>query len=95
MTSHLPQRFYYLLLLVYLLQFSSQQVLPLSELPNGCTCGAPTPPYDTEGNAVVVDTAFAGVNYADICIRWGLYDSAKKMVLPAMLLTSHSVLMGM
>ena len=29
---------------------------------------------------VTVKTAFVGVNYADICIRWGLYESAKKYV---------------
>jgi len=29
---------------------------------------------------VVVKTAFAGINYADICIRWGLYESANKLV---------------
>ena len=29
---------------------------------------------------VVVSTSFVGINYADICIRWGLYESAKKFV---------------
>ena len=29
---------------------------------------------------VTVNTAYAGVNYADVCIRWGLYESAKKYV---------------
>lgn len=29
---------------------------------------------------VVVKTYASGVNYADICIRWGLYESAKKFV---------------
>ncbi|EDO34864.1 predicted protein, partial [Nematostella vectensis] len=29
---------------------------------------------------VVVKTFACGVNYADICIRWGLYESAKKFV---------------
>ena len=29
---------------------------------------------------VTVKTAFVGVNYADICIRWGLYESAKQYV---------------
>ena len=29
---------------------------------------------------VVVSTSFVGINYADVCIRWGLYESAKKFV---------------
>ena len=29
---------------------------------------------------VVVKTNYAGINYADVCIRWGLYASAKKYV---------------
>ena len=29
---------------------------------------------------VVVKTYACGVNYADVCIRWGLYESAKKFV---------------
>ena len=29
---------------------------------------------------VVVNTAYVGINYADVCIRWGLYESAKKYV---------------
>ena len=29
---------------------------------------------------VVVSTDYAGVNYADVCIRWGLYTSAKEFV---------------
>ena len=31
-------------------------------------------------NMVLVNTAYVGVNYADVCIRWGLYESAKKFV---------------
>ena len=31
-----------------------------------------------EDTLVTVDVAYAGVNYADVCIRWGLYSSAKK-----------------
>ena len=31
-----------------------------------------------EGSLVTVDVDFCGVNYADVCIRWGLYSSAKK-----------------
>ena len=34
----------------------------------------------TEEDSVVVKTYACGVNYADICIRWGLYESAKKFV---------------
>ncbi|XP_032230482.2 synaptic vesicle membrane protein VAT-1 homolog [Nematostella vectensis] len=33
-----------------------------------------------EQDLVVVKTFACGVNYADICIRWGLYESAKKFV---------------
>lgn len=32
---------------------------------------------------VVVEVHYAGVNYADVCIRWGLYDSAIKVWLLA------------
>ena len=28
---------------------------------------------------VIVKTNYAGINYADVCIRWGLYASAKNM----------------
>ena len=31
-----------------------------------------------EDQLVVVDVTHSGVNYADICIRWGLYSSANK-----------------
>ncbi len=31
-----------------------------------------------EDTLVTVDVAFCGVNYADVCIRWGLYSSANK-----------------
>ena len=33
-----------------------------------------------EESLVVVNTAYVGVNYADVCIGWGLYESAKKFV---------------
>ncbi len=33
-----------------------------------------------EDDLVVVSTDYAGVNYADVCVRWGLYTSAKKFV---------------
>eukprot|EP01138_Halocafeteria_seosinensis_P001008 gb/GECG01001032.1/.p1 GENE.gb/GECG01001032.1/~~gb/GECG01001032.1/.p1 ORF type:complete len:432 (+),score=48.00 gb/GECG01001032.1/:1-1296(+) len=37
--------------------------------------------YTSPGeDAVEVDVFAAGVNYADVCIRWGLYESAKKFV---------------
>ena len=29
---------------------------------------------------MTVKTSFAGVNYADVCVRWGLYESARKYV---------------
>lgn len=29
---------------------------------------------------VVVESRAAGVNYADVCVRWGVYESAKKLV---------------
>lgn len=29
---------------------------------------------------IVVSTRAAGVNYADVCVRWGVYESAKKLV---------------
>lgn len=31
-----------------------------------------------ENDLIDVDVRFAGVNYADVCIRWGLYSSANK-----------------
>lgn len=31
-------------------------------------------------DCVVVDVHAAGVNYADVCVRWGLYESARKFV---------------
>lgn len=34
----------------------------------------------TEEDLVVVKTYACGVNYADVCTRWGLYESAKKYV---------------
>ncbi len=33
-----------------------------------------------ESELVVIKTAFTGINYADICIRWGLYTSANQFV---------------
>ena len=33
-----------------------------------------------EEDLVVVKTYACGVNYADVCTRWGLYESAKKLV---------------
>ena len=42
--------------------------------------GQPTQLFEEidEDNMVTVDVAFCGVNYADVCIRWGLYSSARK-----------------
>ena len=34
----------------------------------------------TNGPYVIVRVSFFGVNYADVCVRWGLYESAKKFV---------------
>jgi len=31
-----------------------------------------------DGDLVVVDVKHSGINYADVCIRWGLYSSANK-----------------
>lgn len=31
-------------------------------------------------NEILVDVYYSGVNYADICVRWGIYESAKKYV---------------
>ena len=33
-----------------------------------------------EQDLVIVQTYASGINYADICIRWGLYESAKRFV---------------
>lgn len=35
---------------------------------------------DIKENEIVVDVKFSGVNYADVCVRWGIYESAKKFV---------------
>ena len=32
------------------------------------------------GNEIIVDVKATGINYADIIIRWGLYESAKQLV---------------
>lgn len=39
-----------------------------------------SPDLKATGNEVVVDVHASGVNYADIIIRWGLYESAKQLV---------------
>lgn len=44
------------------------------------TRGANYPGTTNQDDAVEVDVFAAGVNYADVCIRWGLYESAKKFV---------------
>lgn len=38
------------------------------------------PDLDCAENEVIVQTHAAGVNYADCCVRWGVYESAKQMV---------------
>ena len=65
--------------------------LQIRELPAGGVIGATvgynfpgfSSPFVSYGsaselpdNAVVVRTSFFSVNYADVCIRWGLYESA-------------------
>ncbi len=44
------------------------------------TAAAGGPPPATRTDLVTVDVAYSGVNYADVCIRWGLYASAKLYV---------------
>lgn len=38
------------------------------------------PSPEVKGNEVLIDVHFAGVNYADIVVRWGLYKSAREFV---------------
>jgi NADPH:quinone reductase-like Zn-dependent oxidoreductase len=33
-----------------------------------------------ENDEIVVETKAFGVNYADCCVRWGVYESAKKFI---------------
>lgn len=35
---------------------------------------------DLLDSQVEVDVKFSGVNYADVCVRWGIYESAKKFI---------------
>ncbi len=35
---------------------------------------------DPKDGEVQVDIQFSGVNYADVCVRWGIYESAKKFI---------------
>ncbi|EQC46251.1 medium chain dehydrogenase/reductase family protein [Bacteriovorax sp. Seq25_V] len=35
---------------------------------------------DLKVNEVQVDVMYSGVNYADVCVRWGIYESAKKFI---------------
>jgi synaptic vesicle membrane protein VAT-1 len=37
-------------------------------------------PIKPAADEVVVQTRASGINYADICVRWGIYESAKKFV---------------
>ena len=54
--------------------------IPLSE--GGYTEGANIKLNEDikDEDLVIVKTYACGVNYADVCIRWGLYESAKKFV---------------
>ena len=48
---------------------------------NTPTCGANIHMMGiSDDDCVVVNIVAAGVNYADVCIRWGLYESAKQFV---------------
>ena len=51
---------------------------------DGYTVGAnimpPLGAPDTATKCLRIATTHAGINYADICIRWGLYESAKRFV---------------
>ena len=38
------------------------------------------PNVNLTDTTVTVEIRYTGINYADVCIRWGLYDSAKKFV---------------
>ena len=37
-------------------------------------------PKEIKPNEILIETYAVGINYADICVRWGVYDSAKKYV---------------
>src|SRR5690242_15504911 len=37
-------------------------------------------PLVPKDNEVLIETKAIGVNYADCCVRWGVYESAKKYV---------------
>jgi hypothetical protein len=51
--------------------------LVLVPAPRGGTRG-PNTAREGEDALVHVSTTAAGVNYADVCVRWGLYESAKR-----------------
>lgn len=38
------------------------------------------PVLEPKDDEVVIKTKASGINYADICVRWGIYESAKKFV---------------
>ena len=38
------------------------------------------PDLNCSGKEVIIQTHAAGVNYADCCVRWGVYESAKQLV---------------
>jgi len=52
--------------------------LQVQTLPGVGAKGANFKPDATDN--IVVEIRYTGINYADVCIRWGLYESAKKYV---------------
>lgn len=67
--------------------YDALQLRQIAEPTRGSNCrlarsgGDDAPSYFApvdESTLVTVDVDFCGVNYADVCIRWGLYSSAKK-----------------
>lgn len=38
------------------------------------------PKHKPQSDEVVIQTRASGINYADICVRWGIYESAKQLV---------------
>jgi NADPH:quinone reductase-like Zn-dependent oxidoreductase len=68
-----------------------EQLRLITLKPGFCTCGYnienPTPFFDISGgddtlpsNTVVLRVRAFSINYADCCIRWGLYESANQFV---------------
>ena len=38
------------------------------------------PDLEPDSGELIIETRAAGVNYADVCVRWGVYESAKRFV---------------